>query len=250
MRIQILADVGDGLTLPINYNHLLTGVIYRFLAESNPEYASFLHNEGYGAEPRRFKLFTFSQLMAERRRVMGTRIRFDSTLTWFVSSPVETFLSHFADTLLTEGRLTIGGHQLQVRDVTIPRTPRFQSEMRFRCLSPIVMTTVRERDGKQSMHYCLPDDPAFSELVRRNLIRKHEVIHNRPPSDDAFTLQFDGNYIARRQGRVTRLIDFKGIKIKGVLCPLRVSGSRALIQTGYECGFGDKNSAGFGMVEV
>ena len=68
MRIKILADVGDGLTLPINYNHLLTGVIYRFLAESNPEYASFLHNEGYGTEQKRFKLFTFSQLMAERRQ--------------------------------------------------------------------------------------------------------------------------------------------------------------------------------------
>ena len=47
MRIKILADVGDGFTLPVNYNHLLTGVIYRFLAESDPEYASFLHNEGY-----------------------------------------------------------------------------------------------------------------------------------------------------------------------------------------------------------
>ena len=161
MRIKILADVGDGITLPINYNHLLTGVIYRFLAESDPEYASFLHNQGYGNEPKRFKLFTFSQLMAERRRITGTQIHFRSTLTWFVSSPVETFLSHFADTLLTEGKLTVGGHHLQVQDVTVPRTPRFQSEMRFRCLSPIVMSTVREHNGKQSMHYCLPDDPSL-----------------------------------------------------------------------------------------
>lgn len=250
MRVKILADVGVGITLPINYNHLLTSVIYRFLAESNPEYASFLHNEGYGDEQRRFKLFTFSQLMAERRRVTGDRIRFSSTLTWSISSPVETFLSHFADTLLTEGKLTIGGHQLQIRDVTIPRIPRFQSKMRFRCLSPIVMSTVRERNGERVMHYCLPEDPAFSELARQNLIRKHKVIHGRLPSDDAFTLEFDKNYIARKQGRVTRLIDFKGIKVRGVLCPFRVSGSRALIQIGYECGFGDKNSAGFGMVEV
>ena len=250
MRIKILADVGEGITLPINYNHLLTSVIYRFLAESNPEYASFLHDEGYGVDQKRFKLFTFSQLMAERRRITGDRIRFGSTLTWLVSSPVETFLSHFADTLLTEGRLTIGGHRLQIRDVTIPRVPRFQSEMQFRCLSPIVMTTVRQRNGEQVMHYCLPDDPAFSALVRQNLIRKHEVVHGRLPSDDAFTLEFDKNYITRRQGRVTRLIDFKGIKVRGVLCPFRVSGSRTLIQIGYECGFGDKNSAGFGMVEV
>lgn len=250
MRIKILADVEAGITLPINYNHLLTSVIYRFLAESNPEYASFLHNEGYGDEQRRFKLFTFSQLMAERRRVTGDRIHFGSTLTWSVSSPVEMFLSHFADTLLTGGRLTIGSHRLQVKDVTVPRIPRFQSEMRFRCLSPITMSTIREREGKRVMHYCLPDDPAFSELVRQNLIRKHEVIHGRLPSDDAFTLEFDKNYIDRKQGRVTRLIDFKGIKVRGVLCPFRVSGSRALIQIGYECGFGDKNSAGFGMVEV
>ena len=174
MRIKILTDVGDGITLPINYNHLLAGVVYRFLAESDPEYADFLHNEGYAAAEKRFKLFTFSQLMAERRRVTGDKIHFRSTLTWYISSPVERFLSHFADTLLTEGRLSIGQHQLRIRDVTVPRIPDFQSEMYFRCLSPVVMSTTRERNGKQAMHYCLPDDPALSELIRQNLIRKHE----------------------------------------------------------------------------
>ena len=250
MRIKILADVGEGLTLPINYNYPLAGVIYRFLAESDPEYASFLHNEGYLAAEKRFKLFTFSQLMAERRRITGDKIHFRSTLTWYVSSPVERFLSHFADTLLTEGRLTLGQRQLPIRDVTIPRIPRFQSEMHFRCLSPIVMTTVRERDGKQAMHYCRPDDPALSELIRQNLIRKHEAIHGRAPNDDTLSFAFDKTYIDRRHGRVTRLIDYKGIKIKGIMCPFRVIGSPALIQIGYECGFGDKNSAGFGMAEI
>ena len=148
MRIQILADVGMGLTLPINYNYQLAGTIYRFLSKSNTEYASFLHNEGYVAAQKRFKLFTFSQLMAERRRINGAHIHFRSSLTWYVSSPIEEFLSHFADTLLTEGRLSLGQRQLPIRDVTIPRIPRFQPEMRFRCLSPIVMTTTRERNGK------------------------------------------------------------------------------------------------------
>lgn len=250
MRIQILADVGNGITLPVNYNHLLVGVIYRFLEESNPEYADFLHDEGYLAAEKRFKLFTFSQLMAERRRVTGEQIHFRSTLTWFVSSPMEQFLSHFADTLLTEGRLLLGGHQLKIIDVTIPRVPRFRSEMSFRCLSPIVMSAVREHEGKRRTHYCLPEDPQLSELICQNLIRKHEAIHGRIPQDDALSFRFDDNYIRRKQGRVTRLVDFKGIKIRGVLCPFRVSGSVELIQVGYECGFGDKNSAGFGMVEV
>lgn len=250
MRIQILADVGKQITLPINYNHLLVGAIYRFLAESNPEYAGFLHDEGYQAAKKRFKLFTFSQLMAERRHITGEQIHFRSTLTWFVSSPTEQFLSHFADTLLTQGRLSIGQQQLKILDVNIPRTPRFQSEMRFRCLSPIVMSTVRDRDGQREMHYCLPDDPELSELIRQNLIRKHEAIHGSAPQNDALKFRFDSAYIKRKQGRVTRLVDFKGIKIRGILCPFRVSGSPALVQVGYECGFGDKNSAGFGMAEV
>ena len=188
--------------------------------------------------------------MAERRRITGEQIHFRSTLTWFVSSPVEQFLSHFADTLLTEGRLSLGGHQLKIMDVTIPRVPRFRSEMQFRCLSPIVMSAVRQHNGQRRTHYCLPDDPELSKLICQNLLRKHEAIHGRTPRDDALSFRFDEAYIRRKQGRVTRLVDFKGIKIRGILCPFHVSGSPALIQVGYECGFGDKNSAGFGMVGV
>lgn len=32
MCLKILADVKDTITLPINYNHLLANVIYRFLS--------------------------------------------------------------------------------------------------------------------------------------------------------------------------------------------------------------------------
>ena len=250
MRIKILTDVGNGLTLPVNYNYQLTGIIYRFLTESNSEYASFLHNEGYLAGQKRFKLFTFSQLMAKHRRVMDGKIHFNSPVVWYISSPVERFLTHFADTLLSEGILSIGHSQLQIKDVSVPRPPHFQREMDFRCFSPIVMSTVREHNGRRSMHYCLPEDPAFSHLIRQNLIRKYEAIHGCLPDNDTLNFSFDTSYIQRRRGRVTRLVDYKGIKIRGVLCPFRVSGSPALIKTGYECGFGDKNSAGFGMVEI
>ena len=250
MRLKIIIDVADRLTLPINYTPLLTGVIYRFLAESDAEYATFLHDEGYTAGAKRFKLFTFSQLMAKQRRITEGRIHFGSTLAWYVSSPVERFLSHFADTLLTRGRLSLGRRELQIKDVSIPRIPRFQTQMRFRCLSPIVMSTVRQRDGEQTTHYCLPDDPKLSELIRQNLMRKHEAIYGQPPNEDALTFQFDQNYIDKKHGRVTRLVDFKGTKIRSILAPFYVSGSVALIQTGYECGFGVKNSIGFGMAEV
>ena len=123
-------------------------------------------------------------------------------------------------------------------------------QISFRCLLPITMSTKRERDNRLVAHYCLPDDPQFSELVRQNLIRKYEAVHQHPPTGKSFAMAFDQTYIGKKEGRVIRLVDFKGTKIRGVISPFHVIGAPELIRIGYECGFGDKNSAGFGMVEV
>jgi CRISPR-associated endoribonuclease Cas6 len=250
MRIKIICDVGKGVCLPINYNYQLASVIYQFLKQSDPEYAFFLHEDGYTVEEKHFKLFTFSQLMARQREIVGDEICFHSPLTWYVSSPQETFLGNFASSLMEGGKLQIGRLQLPVQDVEVPRNPRFQSQMTFRCLSPLTMSTKREREGELVMHYCLPDDPEFSELVRQNLLRKYEAIQGRKPRDTSFTMQFDAEYIRRKGRQVTRLVRYKDVDIKGVLCPFHAAGSPELLFVGYECGFGDKNSAGFGMVEV
>lgn len=250
MRIKITCDIGEGIHLPINYNHFLTGVIYQFLKGSDPEYADFLHQDGYESENRRFKLFTFSQLMATRREIQGDMIHFRSPLTWYVSSSQQPFLENFAATLLQTGTLQIGRHRLRIQDVEVMPQHRFRPKMTFRCLSPITMSTTRQRDGQSVTHFCLPDDPQFSELVQQNLIRKYEAIYREPPQEQSFAMIFDKAYIKRKGGRVTRLVDFKGTKIRGVVSPFHVIGTPELIRVGYECGFGDKNGAGFGMVEV
>ena len=250
MRIKITCDIGEGIRLPINYNYFLASAIYGFLRESDSEYAHFLHQDGYEVENRRFKLFTFSQLMAKRREIRCDQIHFRSPLTWHVSSSQEPFLENFAATLMGSGILQIERHRLRVQDVEVLRQPRFGPQMTFRCLSPITMSTKRERDGKLVTHYCLPDDPQFSELVRQNLIRKYEAVYRHPPTEKSFAMTFDQAYIDKREGRVTRLVDFKGTKIRGVFSPFHVIGAPELIHIGYECGFGDKNSMGFGMVEV
>lgn len=251
MRIKITCDIGKGIELPINYNYFLTGVIYQFLRASDPQYADFLHQDGYKQEHQRFKLFTFSQLMSKHREIRGERIHFGSPLTWYVSSSQELFLENFAASLMQTGALQIQRHRLFVQEVEVLRQPRFGPQMSFRCLSPITMSTMREQDGgKLGTHYCLPADPQFSELVRQNLIRKYEAVHQQPPADKSFAMTFDEAYMSKRGGRVTRLVAFKNIKIRGVISPFHVIGAPELIRIGYACGFGDKNSMGFGMADV
>jgi CRISPR-associated endoribonuclease Cas6 len=39
-------------------------------------------------------------------------------------------------------------------------------------------------------------------------------------------------------------------KLRGFMCPLTIEGNPALIALAYESGLGEKNSMGFGMIEI
>jgi len=247
MRIQILCQVGAGLILPINYNHFLAAAIYRFLQMSDQDYADFLHDQGYEADQKRFKLFTFSQLTAQQRQLRGDQIHFLSQISWQVSSPSQPFLQNLANSLMTQGHLQIDQQRVRIQDVRVLPSPRYQSVMKFTCLSPLTISTRREYQGQLSRHYCLPDDPQLPALVQQNLSRKFQAIHGQLPSGDQFDLTFDPQYLQRRKGKVTKLIRYKNVDVRAILCPFTVAGSVELIQVGYETGFGNNNSAGFGM---
>jgi CRISPR-associated endoribonuclease Cas6 len=84
-----------------------------------------------------------------------------------------------------------------------------------------------------------------------NLIEKHRALTGCDPDEDWLEFEFDQEYICRRGGvdRISKLVQFKETKIKSYQAPFRVSGSLELIQLGWESGFGNANSQGFGMVE-
>jgi CRISPR-associated endoribonuclease Cas6 len=57
-------------------------------------------------------------------------------------------------------------------------------------------------------------------------------------------------YIARKNGKISKLIEFKKqVMVKATESPFTVEADPELIKIGYECGWGEKNSAGFGCVE-
>ncbi len=65
MRIRVALETNGETHIPLNHQHFLTAVVYRFLEYSNRDYAAFLHGEGYAPDEddhRRFKLFCFSPI--------------------------------------------------------------------------------------------------------------------------------------------------------------------------------------------
>lgn len=255
MRLRVCLDNSAGTRLPMDYQEWLTAAVYSLLATSDADYARFLHDDGYTAEDgRRFKLFTFSWLRGTQRTADRDTLRFaPGPLEWQIASPVEDFLTHIATGLLASGSLRVGTATLPITQIdTLPApvlsAPMLPAPMRLTCLSPIVAALPLE--GGRTRYLRPADGDLFSEAVRRNLLRKHHVLHGRPPDDDRLTLTFDPAYLSRDPRGGTKMITYKKIHIIGAFAPFILSGSAELMRVGYETGFGEKNAAGFGMVEI
>jgi CRISPR-associated endoribonuclease Cas6 len=261
MRIELILEnprPDSGVTVPLGYNHALASCIYQTLAASSADYSEELHDRGVPFQGKHFKLFTFSQLLADRRRVMGDRLHLLSPIIrWLVSSPVDEFVIHFANGILERGIVRAHDVQFRVREVRTLAPPTFTSKMRFTCLSPITVSTHIDVPGLNPLQYCRLEN-GFYEKVAENLKRKYALLaldQSEPNSSlvtrhSSITMSFDPDYLARKQGRIHKLIRYKNTDIFGYLAPFRVKGDADLIRIGYECGFGDGNSKGFGMVEI
>lgn len=257
MRIKLKTEpLSPKASLSFNYNYSFSSMIYAILSRSSSQYADFLHEEGYKSGNKRFKFYTFSRPWVERQQVRNGRIYvLPGGVTWQISSPVEDFLNNLVNGLFKAGELVLADehstnyfHIKQIETITVPE---FTEEMRFSCLSPITVSVKEERNGQLHKLYVRPDDARFAELVRQNLIEKYRTLNNCEPIDNHLEFAFDWEDIKGRGGveKISKLIKYKDIFIRGYLAPFTVKGSKDLIQIGYECGFGNANSQGFGMVE-
>ncbi len=250
VRLCIKLGNTQGACLPINYQEYLTAAVYALLAVGDTNYARFLHDEGYKGEgSKTFKLFTFSGLRAPRRFSEGDRLRLPpGPLEWLISSPIEPFLTNLATGLLATGVLRVAAAAFPILEIQTLHPPALAETVRFTCLTPIVAALPLLDGGTR---YLRPSDgAAFSEAVRRNALNKHQRLYGKVLSDDRFALTFDPAYLARDRSGGTKLITYKDIKIVGAFAPFTVTGSPELMRVGYETGWGEKNAAGFGMVEV
>lgn len=264
--------VSQKVILPINYSYFLTSLIYKIIRNSSQDYSAFLHDEGYklGESKKGFKLFTFSMLKGGKYRADRKGIVFiGGHIQWEISSPVNDFIQHLIDGVFSEGQaIRIGPEGDEVRFLierveTLPR-PEFKKTMKFTCLSPITVSKIVRSTGLNSLnslsglnglnglncHYVRPWEDGFSEAIKNNLVKKYKLITGNELENSDFQIKIDTEYMNKKSGKITKNIDFKGTNIIGFMAPFEVTGSPELIEIGYEAGFGEKGSMGFGMVKL
>jgi CRISPR-associated endoribonuclease Cas6 len=250
MRIKVtLHALHSAAELPLNYQHAVASLIYARLSFGSLSFAAQLHDVGFRTDNRTFKLFTFSRLHTEAAHLRGNRLVLDRPRVSFqISSPVPEFIEHLKIGLSSSRELNLEQAVLRLVNIEDIPAPLIQKQMRFHALSPITETTNGSREHPTFLS--LMDD--WSEVIQRNLSRKYEVLHGRPPTDGQLKWRWDENYIRKKETagwRLSVLADIHGIKVRGWLVPFMIEGSKELIEVGYEAGFGARNSMGFGMAE-
>ncbi|MDQ0340673.1 CRISPR-associated endoribonuclease Cas6 [Caldalkalibacillus uzonensis] len=245
MRLRvILRPEGEKLQLPVNYQHILQGVIYHHIGDTT--LARFLHDHGYQEGAKTFKLFTFSRLFGKHHLDLKQRmIEFTGPVEWEISSIVPEFIQSVGQSLLASSSLMIGEGKVSVEELhySMPSIKNFPC--RIMMLSPLTIhQTVEGDNGKRRTHFFYPEDPVFPLLIEQNLKNKYKAYFQQNVHGE-FSIK--PIKVRKRDKVVTQ---FKQFYITGYMGEYEVEGHPDLLNFALCVGLGVRNSSGFGMFRV
>ncbi len=248
MRLRITLKSEDGsLRVPIQYNHLLQGLIYANLDRALSEW---LHEKGHAYGARRFKLFTFSRLFGKREMRNG-RVRFDGPAHFYLSAVDSEVLGSFAEHLLTKPAVRLGSAECRVAEVGVEPEPRIDSAkpVLVKAISPITAySTLQAPNGRKKTYYYAPQEKEWSEALVANIARKAKALEWAADVDEDLKGAYMKPYKVKSGDQ--KILDFKGTVIKGWTGLYEVKLPEPYFRLAYDAGLGSKNAAGFGMVGV
>lgn len=257
MRLKIKVRLEKTGDIPFNYQYQLHSALYQLIKKSSPDYSSFLHDTGFIDEKKTLKLFTFSRCLFPTKKITRHGFSAIHNFEFLFSTPIEKSLEHLILGIFSDQQfyLQFGSERISclVEHVETLPEPTFNREMKFSCLSPIAVACNDEQySGKHYLDYMKPEERTmFVDGIYGNLTRKFRIITDQEYERvHPFDFSFDPEYLVKRQGKIRKNIHFKNTRIIAMEAPFAITADPELIKTGYECGFGSENSAGFGMVEV
>ena len=248
MRLRITLQSEDGsLRVPIQYNHLLQGLIYTNLDDALSEW---LHEKGHAYGQRRFKLFTFSRLFGKREMRNG-HISFSGPVHFYLGAVDTEVLGSLAEHLLTKPAVRLGSAHCRVAEVGVEPEPRIDlaKPVLVKAISPITAySTLQAPNGRKKTYYYAPQEKEWSEALVANIARKAKALEWAADVDE----DLRGAYVKPYKVKMAdqKILDFKGTVIKGWTGLYEGKLPEPYFRLAYDAGFGAKNAQGFGMVEV
>ena len=241
MRLKLYLTNENGIiNVPFNYNHILSSIIYGLM--ENIDYASKLHAK------KTFKYFSFSRInISQRKMVDGGFISKNGKINFIISSPDDVLITELVKGIMNKSEINFIGQILKIIKCEIIKQPEFTSKMEFITLSPIIVTTKKEVDGKLREWDLAPSEDFFRG-IENNLIKKYLKFNNLQSTDK--TIDVYSNMKSVKRKRISINKGKKTTYHRAYNMDLILEGDVDLIKFAYDCGISSKNSQGFGLVDI
>ena len=239
-----------GNILPLNYQYELSSFVYAAIHRSDAQYSTWLHQNGFIADNKQFRLFTFSHLHVPKYNIAGDRLMIESpTVEWQITFLPERSTEEFIRGLFSEQVFTLGDRQSKVQfrvtGIELMPEPIFSPDMVFTTLSPVCIA--RHIPETNQIFYESPDSPYAREAMLRNLKNKYAAYHGHEHTgSDNFELKLLSTPISK-------LVSIKTgtpyqTKIRGYTFRFMLKADENLLKVMWNSGLGEKGSMGFGCV--
>ncbi|MBU2444244.1 MAG: CRISPR-associated endoribonuclease Cas6 [Bacteroidetes bacterium] len=261
MRLKLKLKAKESpAVIPVNYQYYFSAAVYLLLKFGSPEFSKFLHDQGFNLNGKKFKLFVFGLRLNKPVMRDGLFFLNDSQCELIISSPlIETFIRHFVLGTFEKQNIFINYQERStkflIHEVEMIPSPQFTSEMKFEMLSPLTVSTMIKKNERVIPYYYRYDDSNLTQAIKNNLLKKYKLLYNSDLTPAHFDFEFNKDEIERKMGNISKLITVaegtpQQSKVKAIQCGFRIKTNPELVKVGYDCGFGEKNSMGFGLVKV
>jgi len=251
-----------GQLLPLSYQYELSAWIYKQIERTDSEFASFLHEEGYYNEGKRFKLFTFSNLfIPPPYEIIGDRIKIGATeISFTLSFLVNKAATNLIIALFKQRTFRLGDKitqiELKVKEVnSIDILLNDSATYRLRTTSPMMVSAPKmDKNNKLRHQYLSPIDTDFEHYFFQNLIRKyktalaHQLIEEIN-IDQPMKLKLTSDRVKKQGVRISAYTP-RETKIIGYQFNFEIQAPKELVRIGLMAGFGGDNAIGFGATRL
>jgi len=254
MRIKIILKNLRNKAFKRDHYYQLSSVVYNMLREANPKYSKWLHQKGYEDGYKHFKFFNISKLIVRKEdyQLTGTNNELillkEDTAYFYISSPIEEFLTNLVSYLLAKDTFKLGDHTVYIdRAVALPN-PAISENTTFKSITPIVITKKHPEYRTPFFIRAYQDPEEFDKYITKNALEKYKILTGK---DSNLSLNVDREYLKKKVYRTVVKIQLKENQtLFGSLVPVEAKGEPAILNFLYDVGLGEKNSQGMGMVEI
>lgn len=231
----------EKIKLPVNYNKILQASLLNWLDDG--KYAKYLHDEGVTLNKRRYKFFTFSNIMGncsydKRFKSLTFENEIFLVLSFFFDDAHEYILKNIE----RKKPLKLGNYYCSF--INCGMADEKYEDCIVDTVSPITIhSTMMKQDGKKFVYYYEPREAGFNELIAKNISHKLEAIAGIKLSYNLFSIK------PHQKTKLKRIVTcYGGLTIKAWKGSFVISGPEEMIKMALLSGIGDRNSIGFGCV--